>query len=414
MEKNVSIKIIREAGGSSSSSFHGRYASLDSWRGIAAVWVMMHHTFGNVTEHQTVLHWSLGWLLEVAKWGWLGVPTFFVISGYCIASNVYRMRDSGRPGWAFLFDRFLRIYPTYWVAWLISILLCIVCAPFSNLPALSAVPTDPLKALANMLLIEPYLGMGKERVLLVAWTLWFEFGFYALVAIALSLKKLGISWKILLAFATAAALYGILAPVSGRGYFFAMCGGQPPPPMGYLFVFRYWGEFLYGVFVFLALLGRSKDREWGRVLLIASIGIGFAGLASWTGRDQVGILYALAFAGLLYVIYPYEGRLTSARCLKPIGVIGVFSYSLYLTHIPVSGRAVNILTRLVPETSAWYILVQAISWAVGLLVAWGIYHLCEKPMERFRKKIGKRIATKYEAFVLPVGAPSAKIASGSQ
>jgi peptidoglycan/LPS O-acetylase OafA/YrhL len=68
-----------------------RYASLDHWRGVAALGVMVFHSFGAVRIAGQSVHPSIQWLKWLSDFGWFGVHLFFVISGYCIAANVCRM-----------------------------------------------------------------------------------------------------------------------------------------------------------------------------------------------------------------------------------------------------------------------------------------------------------------------------------
>jgi peptidoglycan/LPS O-acetylase OafA/YrhL len=65
-----------------------RSQSLDLLRAIAIVWVMLFHAY--------VL--GLGSPCEsVARWGWMGVDLFFVLSGYLIGRQVLQSyRATGR------------------------------------------------------------------------------------------------------------------------------------------------------------------------------------------------------------------------------------------------------------------------------------------------------------------------------
>src|SRR6185295_17219947 len=51
---------------------------------------------------------ALPWLTPVAKYGFLGVPVFFVISGFVIAYSA-----EGRTATGFAIARFARIYPGF-------------------------------------------------------------------------------------------------------------------------------------------------------------------------------------------------------------------------------------------------------------------------------------------------------------
>ena len=95
----------------------GRYRSLDLWRGAACLAVVVYHAAGAATLSSG----SSGFFdrlalpaLRVVGFGWIGVPVFFVISGYCIAATSDSQRHRGLPTRRFFERRFWRIYPPYW------------------------------------------------------------------------------------------------------------------------------------------------------------------------------------------------------------------------------------------------------------------------------------------------------------
>ena len=67
----------------------------------------------------------------------LGVPIFFVISGYCIAASADANRRRGASSWTFLGRRFHRIYPPYWAA-LLGFAACMVVLDAAGLERLHA------------------------------------------------------------------------------------------------------------------------------------------------------------------------------------------------------------------------------------------------------------------------------------
>lgn len=93
------------------------YRMLDAWRGVAALWVVLLHVRLETTPAPLYL-FSAG--------GHLGVPMFFVISGYCIASAATRSLNSPRPVRHFLTARVRRIYPPYFLASLVAIALSLL------------------------------------------------------------------------------------------------------------------------------------------------------------------------------------------------------------------------------------------------------------------------------------------------
>ena len=96
--------------------FDSRYKSLDHWRGAAALAVLLFHGFGSVRGTGLPVHSSIAWLKFISDCGGFGVDLFFVISGYCIAANVWLAAKEGSGPWSFLRDRLFCIFPVYWAA----------------------------------------------------------------------------------------------------------------------------------------------------------------------------------------------------------------------------------------------------------------------------------------------------------
>ena len=95
-----------------------RYASLDMWRGVACLMVVACHSSFPQSSPQSgsgTLTWASYIASELARFMWVGVPLFFVISGYCIAATADSSRRKGHGLRTFAARRFRRIYPPYWV-----------------------------------------------------------------------------------------------------------------------------------------------------------------------------------------------------------------------------------------------------------------------------------------------------------
>ena len=92
-----------------------RYRLLDVWRGVACLMVVLHHAgFAVMFESATGSPLEAWLKYAIVGFLWrmnLGVPLFFVISGYCIGASVDATRRRGMGSLAFLGRRIWRIYP---------------------------------------------------------------------------------------------------------------------------------------------------------------------------------------------------------------------------------------------------------------------------------------------------------------
>src|SRR5262245_4800425 len=93
-----------------------RYESLDAWRGITCLAVIVYHStiFGAEAQPSEALLSVGGALLFVASKCFYGVMLFFVISGYCIAAAVDASARRGTPIADYVWRRFRRIFPPFW------------------------------------------------------------------------------------------------------------------------------------------------------------------------------------------------------------------------------------------------------------------------------------------------------------
>jgi len=88
-----------------------RIKELDVFRGLAAISVVLYHY---TTRYNKIFDSSYSVNL---KYGWLGVPVFFILSGFVIYLTVNKSEDA----LDFLKRRFIRLYPTFWVCLLITL-----------------------------------------------------------------------------------------------------------------------------------------------------------------------------------------------------------------------------------------------------------------------------------------------------
>ena len=140
------------------------FLGIQALRAVAVVLVV-------VTHAGYAAHESFGMAygrVPFGSLGNLGVVLFFAISGFVIALN------RSKPVGEFVFRRFCRIYPSYWLAMIIAaIALSLLGQHVSAGPQSILLYPSPL---ADFSLMIPY------------WTLVFEVLFYALASVAFALR----------------------------------------------------------------------------------------------------------------------------------------------------------------------------------------------------------------------------------
>lgn len=150
-----------------------RVEVLDLLRLVAVLAVVLYHYGYWGPDPKGAAHLALPWLAPVAKYGFLGVPGFFVISGFVIAYSA-----EARTATGFAIARFSRIYPTFVFCMTLTFLTIVL----SGAPHFE---TGIAQWLANLLIAAPALGQPYMDG--AYWSLVIEVVFYAWVTIFIAL-----------------------------------------------------------------------------------------------------------------------------------------------------------------------------------------------------------------------------------
>jgi peptidoglycan/LPS O-acetylase OafA/YrhL len=310
--------------------------------------IVVSHAWKTVTDEQ----WAAA-IVSPAVWAlwkirsnlYVGVPLFFVISGYCIAATAEGTLRKGGSVATYFRRRLHRIFPPYWAICAICVVLVVGASALGFGRLLTEgdnrfpYPTDltALQWLGNVSLTEVWryhvTGSGSAGELLFfgpSWTLGYEEQFYAVCGLLLWLAPrrfwagiLGVSGATL----AAGALAGVLG-VSIEGFFF---DGR-------------WLIFAAGLLVYYHL-NHASPR--GRRLLFAALVLAFLAaaavrygvMARSANRDQKVLVFEIvvgcAFGLGLILLHPWDARLADLPALRPIRFCGEMCYSLYLVHWPV-------------------------------------------------------------------------------
>lgn len=153
-----------------------RLNELDLLRFLAALAVVFfHYAFrGYAKGDMSVMPYPL--LAEPAKYGYLGVELFFMISGFVIL-----MTASGNNLKAFFISRAIRLYPAFWVCCTVTFLITLAIGQ----PRFTA---DVYQYIVNMTLLGDFVGVAPIDG--VYWSLFVEIKFYLMIAVLLAFKKI--------------------------------------------------------------------------------------------------------------------------------------------------------------------------------------------------------------------------------
>ncbi|MGH8000709.1 MAG: acyltransferase family protein [Brasilonema sp.] len=148
------------------------------FRGLAAVLVVFAHT--DLIYNQ---NFNQDFLFKITTFGGSGVDFFFVLSGFIMF--YIHQKDIGHQNklGIFLFKRFTRVYPLYWVILTSKIVASFLFSDSSNIKEISI--GELIKA---FLLFPQDRGILSSSFLGVSWTLSFEIFFYLMFGLLILLK----------------------------------------------------------------------------------------------------------------------------------------------------------------------------------------------------------------------------------
>lgn len=358
-----------------------RIDSVDVARGLAALSVAVyHHGFGHALAQATG---QSGFELIAWPGATLAVPLFFVISGFCIHLGTLA-RPPG-PGFVtrFYCQRFVRIYPAWLVAVLVSLIILWLDGHSVSLDLILSHLTLTNGFFDDYRLNAALWSVSVESFLYLIYPLWFFFR-----------RKTGLPTAMFLAITVSAGTSILTAHL------------QPVPTGPALWFFlNVWCGWVAGAV--LAEIWSSPQRElFNRpAWWIGAAGVATIHLTLILQNFHVGprvyvhlpitiCLCVVPLVGLLLLgekIAEGKPGTFTAFIWRTLATVGAFSYSLYLLHIPLQSLRF-ILRPALPDAKIFQLLVF-VAWFGGVLgVSWLCYRWVELPSLRHGKKMVARFA----------------------
>jgi exopolysaccharide production protein ExoZ len=344
-----------------------RYELLDATRGIAAIGVLLFHSYAGWGHHQSIP--LLRWVVDN---GWRGVQIFFVVSGYCVAERLVKEHACHGSAQRFLLDRVWRIAPPYWAAAGLALLLAVAAFPFNGKPVFSDMigTATFAKSIARLGeiggLIEPWL--NKTPFLIVSWTLSFEIMFYGIAAFGLAAANL--TGQMSLSF-----IAGLLLAFLGL---FPAVGSWCP-------ILSLWPQFFLGMVSWWLV---NRPPHLGNRLLAPTAFFCATVAISYIFKPAPGTSLGLAalVGWLIVVLHPFDRALSRVIWIRWAGSVGLWSYSLYLIHVPIVSKSRNLLGRWFEHSPIGFLL-PPLCGLLAMGTAWYFYTYVEAKSEAYRKRL---------------------------
>jgi len=285
-------------------------------------------------------------VLRLTERFWIGVPMFFVISGYCIASTVDSHRRRGATGVQYFVRRLKRIAPPYWCALALTVAAVLLAErwlrPGLFVDSISGFPDpsalDAHQWFGNVAMFESwrYIAMGSHPAYFLgnAWTLFYEEQFYIVAGLLLFFAPRRFF----------AATFGVTLLTLAARHLGHRAGLQ----LQGTFLDGHWLMFAAGIAVYhVQNHANAWQQRAGIAMLIAGVAYACHDLSLVRGLPnsfESNALSAFCFALILIAARRWDAALMSARSLAPFRFCGTICYSLYLVHWPICKATSHLLS----------------------------------------------------------------------
>ena len=344
-------------------------------RGFAAVWVVIYHVWnrfypgfsskGHVVSISELPTEPLGLgAFILCGFGCTWVTLFFVLSGFCIHLPQAKTGSSTLDISRFARRRFWRLYPAYLASIIFSVIALLIpklLLAFSGRQFDWLEVSQATDAAVNAAFLQQ-IWPDALKLNGVYWTLLYEVQFYLAYPLLLwSVRKCGLlpTGVVLLASEVVLAFTG--------------------SPVACFFPDKYF-EWYLGV-IAAEMIVRGKHRNFAYWVALAAIGL-VAGCLSVFVVELAplrNLLFAIGYFGLLLLASKPTSMPHLAFSMRWPVAIGVFSYSLYLTHVPVIDLIWVGFDRATMSTGLDLHRLAVIAIPASLAFAFACYRLFERP-----------------------------------
>ena len=343
-----------------------RLHNVQSLRAIAALLVVLSHL-----PSMEIKHGGDKILPEFFRFGISGVDLFFVISGFIMVYVTWKSERSSRRSLEFLYARFTRIYPIYWM------ISAMVFTAWLFVPSIMTFNPEQTNVIKSFLL-------WPERsfpMLKVAWTLIHELYFYIVFAAVLILP---------IRYMMPCLTLWCAGVIGGN-----LLGFSKLSPEMALVFHPLTIEFFFGAtaaWLFLRNLSLGKQPQYGKICLtigLTALIANYIYLAQTLDPKKFPTQWARCFhfglpaAFITYGLTAIEHE--KIRLPKWSEAIGDWSYSLYLSHIlalSVLGYLWRPFTRSGPIDNVIALSLMMLGCIFGAAMLW---YGVERPMLRAAK-----------------------------
>jgi peptidoglycan/LPS O-acetylase OafA/YrhL len=340
-----------------------RLVSIDVIRGVACLAVIFLHVYNFSGVNSRPSPWR--YLFVPCSFGGVGVTVFIVVSGFCIhlgAARVFRLNRNARSSWvSFWKRRFVRLYPPYLAAIALSLAVFALVRASSRIQGFYEITSLPWDIASHVALVHNlFAGFNQGLFNGPFWSLGLEEQLYALYMVFLVSRRYLGPWLVAAIIFLISQTWNLAIQASSVQLFLQGLGPSEPLSLGCWgsWPFSYWFIWVLGAIAAEGYVGTIVLPRWacrpsaaaafGAAWLLLSIlerGLSGPDVESLSSAARRALTCALAFrqamagmATFCLINWCCHFRITPGNergVLKFLAYVGLISYSLYLTHVPI-------------------------------------------------------------------------------
>jgi exopolysaccharide production protein ExoZ len=348
---------------------------VDALRGLACLWVLLHHAFEHMPTTGRLVDLPLDVLVHVSRIGWLGVSLFLVLSGFCLYYPV--VRDQGVTGAqldlkTFIRRRAVRILPPYFAALTIFSVVAWWWRDFGG------EPIGWKDVIAHALMLHNLLPSTFASINPAFWSLALEVQLYLVFPL---LVWLAARWGMRAVLLATLVISVATQWLAFQRFGLALQWGADLAVAYHSLPARCF-EFVLGMLAAALVAHPRVGQERIAVALAALLALPALWFVLFVSRfgplcDSVsGVIFA---SGVVILAKLDGARFTSRLSLRWLVQLGAVSYSVYLIHQPLMHLLSPTAFGLTDLSRLGLILFGAGQIALLIAVGAGFYFLLERP-----------------------------------
>lgn len=357
------------------NSTTSRFDAIDGLRGIACLGVVILHCYTLAGGYPVPFS-----LQHVIDYGYVGVDVFFTLSGFCLAYPIFKKKIKNFKWNQYLWNRAKRILPPYWAILVISLLISQISL-YLNLQDVGLDTVFIWKpSLSNI--VKNFFLIHSNPYILSSWTLPIEWRWYLILPFFVFLARFSIYLPVFLSIGISIVSVSFLDSHLTSPRLFAWI---TPLPI-------YLPTFMAGVWV--AHLCQKENlwvfekvlQKYSRYFFLFSIAMALIEDPKWNIPSSRAVAWApVCFFLLLAALY--DRKVKAILEWRPIVKVGVFSYSLYLTHeVLIKFLYLASFQLKIPASFQW-IFHLLLTLPTCILIGYLFFKLVEQPLLKLSQKI---------------------------